>query len=145
MRLIDVYEDLRQCRFIATHASLELLFQLLQERLPEESISHKEMPTWEEHCAFVLSQPYEAWYVIEVDGYQRGAIYLSRQREIGVAILKGQRGHGYALDAVHRLMEHHAGRFLWNANPRNTASIALAKKLGFGPEPLQVTFTKEPE
>lgn len=142
MRLIDVYEDLRHCRLIAFHASLELLFQLLQERLPEESISHTEMPTWEEHCAFVLSEPYQAWYLIEADGYPRGAIYLSHQREIGVAILKGQRGHKYALDAVHRLMERHEGRFLWNVNPRNAASIALARKLGFGPEPLQLTFER---
>lgn len=134
MHLIDVYTEFELATVI--------LFQLLRERQPHESISHRKMPTFDEHCAFVASRPYLAWYLTEVDGYTRGAVYLSKQREVGVAIQKAQRGHGYGLDAVGELMRLHPGRFLANINPANAASIALFRKLGFGPEPLQITLEK---
>ena len=47
MILIDVYDD------TLTHAVL--LWQLLAERTPEQSISHRGMPTAERHAAFVRS------------------------------------------------------------------------------------------
>jgi RimJ/RimL family protein N-acetyltransferase len=123
LRLVDVYEDFE--------LSCRLLFTLLREREPHESISHKAMPTWEEHCAFVASRPYQHWYVVEVGGAPFGACYLSKQREIGVAILKHSRGYKYGRDAVKLLMEMHPGRFLANVNPANTASAWLFEGLGF--------------
>jgi RimJ/RimL family protein N-acetyltransferase len=136
MRLISVYD------YESFDDACLLLYQLLQEREPHQSISHKMLPGYDGHCMFVESRPYEAWYVIEVDGYPRGAVYLSKQREIGIAILKGQRGRGYGFDAVHQLMRQHPGRFLWNVNPENTASIALAHKLGFSLRPIQHTYER---
>ena len=133
MRLIDVYDEYELATVV--------LFQLLRERTPEESISHKAMPTFEQHCAFVASRPYLAWYLAEADGYVRGAVYLSKQREIGAAIHKAQRGHGYGLDAVGELMRLHPGRFLANIAPGNDASLALFRKLGFG-GPIQVTLER---
>ena len=62
---------------------VKLLYDLLSERTPEESISHKSMPTYPEHEKFVQSNPYFAWYLIDVDGQFVGSIYLSKQREIG--------------------------------------------------------------
>lgn len=132
MRLIDVYQ---------TPVAIDVLWQLLLERDPRENISHKQMPTWEQHSGFVAGKPYEAWYLIEVDGHTRGAVYLTKQREIGIHILKGQRGNGYASDAVSLLMRKHPGRHLANINPLNTASIALFKKLGFA-GPIQETYER---
>jgi RimJ/RimL family protein N-acetyltransferase len=132
MRLIDLYDY---------PDGVALAYQLLEERQPRESISHKCMPTRNEHIYFVCTRPYAHWYVVEVDSYPRGTVYLSREREIGVAILKGQRGHNYGLNAVAELMRLHPGRFLANINPANEASIALFRKLGFG-GPIQITLEK---
>jgi RimJ/RimL family protein N-acetyltransferase len=142
MILLDVYGN---------PAAEALLFKLLQERTPEQSISHKDMPTLEEHRAFIASRPYEAWYLVEaavdiVDCVALitelvGAVYLTRQREIGVGILKQYRGNGYGKHAVKAVIQRHPGaRFLWNVNPANAPSIALARSIGFGLEPIQHTY-----
>lgn len=133
MKLVSVYED--------EGFAASILYRLLQERERDESISHKAMPTLDQHLAFVAGAPYAHWYMAMADGYPRGAVYLTRQREIGVAILRAQRGHGYALDAVAELMRLHPGRFLANINPANAASIALFRKLGFG-GPIQITLER---
>lgn len=121
---------------------VHFLYDLLAERTPEQSISHKMMPTWEEHERFTCSAPYLAWYVIEDVGYLRGAIYLSKQREIGVGILRKHQRKGYARAAVLELMRLHPGRFLANVNPKNEASRKLWESLGFNL--LQVTYQSCP-
>ena len=40
------------------------LYNLLKERDPRANISHKKMPTYNEHVMFVSSRPYSKWYVI---------------------------------------------------------------------------------
>ncbi len=132
LTLIDVY---------AGYSGWTALFDLLREREPHQSISHKAMPTWEEHCEFISSRPYGAWYLIEDGGLARGACYLSKQREIGIGIFKACRGRGYGRAAVLALMEKHPGRFLSNINPANEASLKLFRGLGFG-GPIQITLEK---
>lgn len=134
MNLLNVYEH--------AHRALPILYQLLEEREPHQNVSHKVMPTWEQHCEFFWGHPYAHWYMVEVDGYPRGACYLTHQREIGVGILKGQRGNRYGLDAVAELMRLHPGRFVANIAPTNGASVSLFRQLGFGPEPIQHTYEK---
>ena len=58
MKLIDVY---------ASPEAARVLYELLAERNPEQNISHKAMPSFDEHCAFVASKPYQAWYLIVDD------------------------------------------------------------------------------
>ena len=122
MRLIDVYSDKR---------SEDILWRLLKERTPEQSISHKKMPKIWEHADFFRSRPYRGWFLVEVDEYVRGAVYLSKQREIGVFIFQDQRGHGYGRQAVQLLMQMYPGAFLANVNPVNQASQRLFESLGF--------------
>lgn len=131
--LVDVYR---------TPGAIDVCWQLLLERDPRESISHKKMPTWQEHTNFFHGHPYEAWYLIEADGQTRGACYLTHQREIGVGVLKQHRGHGYGSKAVEQLIRAHGpGRFLANINPANDKSIALFAKLGFT-GPIQLTYER---
>jgi RimJ/RimL family protein N-acetyltransferase len=120
------------------------LYVLLEQRDPSESISHKRMPTIEEHVAFMASRPYAAWYLLDVEhvGYV-GAIYLTRQREIGVWVHKDQRGLGYSKQAIEMLMKRHPGRFLANIAPTNPTSQALFKGIGF--EHIQETYLLEPK
>ena len=116
-----------------------LPYRLLLEREPEQNISHKEMPTWEAHCSFVRSRPYLAWYWFEsADGQPAGCVYLSKQREIGVGVLKAHRGQGLAKEAITELMRLHPGRFLANINPHNSQSARLFHSMGF--KLLQVTY-----
>lgn len=131
MRLLDVYQS----------DSYRHLYDLLAERTPEQSISHKAMPTWEEHVEFVGSKPYPHWYLIEVVTECVdfaliteivGAVYLSKQREIGISIYSKHRGNGYGKNAVKALMARNPGPFLANVNPANTISAGLFRDLGFG-------------
>lgn len=123
MKLLNVYD--------CPAYSAVLLWQLLSEREPDQNISHKKMPTIGEHLAFIESIPYAHWYVVSADGNAVGAAYLSKQQEIGVAILKAYRGKGYGKQAVKSLMEAHPGKFLANINPRNSASARMFHQLGF--------------
>lgn len=110
----------------------ELLYDLLQERGPQVNISHRRLPTFAEHQAFVRSHPYVAWYLIVAgDGYA-GATYLSKGDEVGVFIFASHRNCGYAEQGVRLLMEAHPRpRFLANINPANDNSIRLFARLGF--------------
>jgi RimJ/RimL family protein N-acetyltransferase len=122
MKLISVYE--RRDRH-------ELLFRLLAERGDEVNISHKGMPTWEQHVKFVESHPYEAWYFI-CDPEPVGACYLTSHNEIGVFVFSENQKRGYARSAVKAIIEQHGpGRYLANVSPLNEASRFLFGGLGF--------------
>ncbi len=136
IKLIDVYSGESKCIVEA----INLLYSLLSERKPHQSISHRCMPSFEEHWEFVLSRPYAQWYLIATPPLAVGAIYLTHQREIGVGVLKCHQGQGYGKAAVEALMAKHSGRFLANINPDNERSMRFFQGLGF--EPIQVTLEK---
>lgn len=136
MKLLDIYAD-----ELSERNACFMLFELLLERELHQSISHKSMPTFDEHCAFVSSRPYAHWYAVEHDQRSVGAIYLSKQREIGVGIFKEHQRSGHAMAASEMLMIAHPGPFLANMNPGNTASARLFHRLGFGL--LQMTYAKD--
>lgn len=123
MRLVNVYRH--------EDRSIKTLYDLLRERTPDQSISHRQMPSGEQHVAFVKSRPYQCWYLIDVDGVTVGSIYLSKQREIGVFIFNEHKGKGYGKQAVELLMKQWPGHFLANINPANEASRKMFEKLGF--------------
>jgi RimJ/RimL family protein N-acetyltransferase len=142
IRLVDVYTEIAETR-VAT----KFLYELLKEREPHQNISHREMPSYEEHVRFVDSQPYREWFVIfnehEPNGMLPiGAIYLSKQNEIGIFIAKEYQGKGHGKTAICLLMNRHPGeRFLANINPLNERSIDVFLDLGF--ELKQLTYAKE--
>lgn len=123
----------------------EILWKLLEERPPEANISHREMPTWAEHCSFVERYPYRCWYLIKAPtGDFVGAVYLSRHWEIGIGILREHQRKGYAKWAL-REMIWKWGRpkairgvpgvrrqaLLANIAPGNEASKRLFEAVGF--------------
>lgn len=112
--------------------AVHVLWDLLAERPAIANISHVEMPTFEEHEAFVDNHPYYEWYLIQVEGQFVGAIYLTHAFEIGIAIFAQHQRKGYAKQAVYKLMaEHGKQRWLANVAPGNEASKAFWRKLGF--------------
>ena len=122
MNLVSIYTRPDRAR---------VLYALLAERRPSESISHRAMPTWEEHIKFVESRPYEAWYFID-NSETVGTCYLSKQNEIGVFIFEKFRGRGHGTWAIGAIMARHGKRrYLANINPRNLGSAKLFANLGF--------------
>ena len=123
MQLIDVYYHGDRC---------QLLYWLLAERNGETNISHRVMPSWDEHIRFVAGHPYEAWYLIVDRNLIVGACYLTKQSEIGVQIFKANQGKGHGKAAVNALMSLFGPRrYLANINPANERSAKMFQGLGF--------------
>jgi RimJ/RimL family protein N-acetyltransferase len=138
MNLEDVQEAPDACA---------VLYDLLKERTPEVSISHKQMPSWQQHVEFVCSKPYLDWQLIvnhdTIHGRQVvGAVYLTKARELGVFIFERYRKMGYGEAAIRIMMNRHrGGRFLANIAPGNVASVHFFRKLGFNL--IQTTYSLE--
>lgn len=111
------------------------LYGLLAEREPYQNISHKEMPTFQQHVEFVKSKPYKEWFVIYDTEQKRrvGSVYLSKNNEIGVFINKNQRKKGFARKALLQTMEYfnHVREIKANIAPTNSTSICFFVNLGF--------------
>jgi len=130
MRLASVYEH---------HDAVAVLFRLLEERDPVANISHKQMPTWEEHGAFVARKPYAHWFLIEDFGLPKGAIYLTFNDEIGIQIFKEFQGQGWGTKALkHLQILAPRKRYFANVSPANLKSQQFFLKHGF--KPRQVTY-----
>lgn len=115
----------------AAMADLQILYKLLGERTPTQSISHKGMPTFREHIDFVKSKPYAAWYMIINGEDIVGATYLTENNEIGISIFRAYQGVGFGKEAVLELMSMHEPPFYANIAPNNVDSQVFFKKLGF--------------
>lgn len=116
------------------------LWKMLQERTPQQAISHRQMPTWEQHCQFVDTwhERYIAWYMIGNERVYVGNTYLTKQREVGIHIFQEHRGLGYGHAALDRILHLHGRPLLANINPQNSESIEFFTRQGF--KPLQHTY-----
>ena len=127
-----------------TKSDSKFLFDLLKERNPKANISHKKMPSYDEHIDFIKSKPYTKWYVILKSNEKVGSIYLSKNDEIGIFILKKFQGNNFGVYALNKLLKKNPRkRFLANVNPKNKKSISFFKNNGF--KLIQYTFEKTNE
>lgn len=139
MRLVSVYE---------TPGAEHFLWDLLVDRPEVANISHKQMPSWQQHAAFIASNPYAFWYLIELPieitevGYTYrhiGAIYLTRKDEIGLGIMEHWQHQGHGAAAVQHLKAlHPRPRYFAHVAPANLQGQQFWLKQGF--KPLQVTY-----
>ncbi len=119
----------------------KFLFQLLEERDPRTNISHKNMPSYDEHIHFIQSKPYTKWYIIMKSKKKVGSIYLSKNDEIGIFISKKYQGSDIGKHALCQLINKNPrNRYLANVNPKNKRSIRFFKNNNF--QLLQYTFEK---
>lgn len=121
----------------------EFCYRLLDEREPHQSISHKRMPSFAEHCAFVASKPYPTWMLMRLDRKNNrqyvGAFYITKLNEIGIGVLKAYQRQGHATAAMEWIMSNTSRRpLLANVNPLNVISIDFFKR--YGAHHLQSTF-----
>jgi RimJ/RimL family protein N-acetyltransferase len=136
MNLISVY---------SIDGAEQTLYELLRERSTEDdpyvNISHRQLPTWNEHVKFFDSKPYRYWYLIYLGLTALGTVYASKRNEIGIVLFRAHRGQGHGTQAVAMLVDKHkplkaipgvrSGKYLANINPNNTASIKLFESIGF--------------
>ena len=98
----------------------EFLYELLSERKQITFISHKKMPTYEEHVKFIESEPYSKWYIIQIDDKKIGSIYLTKENEIGIFLKEPIQRRGIGSNALNELIDINPGlRYLANINPKN--------------------------
>ena len=111
------------------------LYTLLQEREPYQNISHKEIPSYEDHVKFVRLQPYKGWYVLQDLESKSflGAIYLTLENEIGIFISKNHLHQGWGSKALEVLYEVYPNVKTLKANvaPYNSKSICFFAAKGF--------------
>lgn len=126
-------------------AGVRSLYAIMQERSIEVdahvNISHRALPPYKQHAAFVRSKPYRRWYFVKVDGLVAGSLTISKLNEIGIVLLADYRGKGIGKQALQMLLARHSplppvpgqrvGHFLANINPLNKRSIRLFTGLGF--------------
>ena len=108
------------------------LYDLLKNKDPNANISHKKMPSYDEHVKFVMSKPYTNWYIIEYDKKNVGAIYLSKQDEIGISISNDYEYDQIVNPALKLLMKlNQRKRYLANTSPKDVRSQEFLLKNGF--------------
>ena len=143
-----------------TTLALAALYSHMEQRSPDQNISHRSMPTWEQHVAFVGSKPYSGWWLVYdhieasnagEDGEgcpQReytciGQVYFTRAREIGIQISNDYWRIGYGSEITTKVIEMvPRGPIFANVSPRNIASQKLFESLGFGV--VQWTYRLDP-
>ena len=115
------------------------LYNLLMERETRVNISHKKMPTYNQHVSFVSAKPYSKWYVILYGASKAGSIYLTSQNEIGIFIKKSFQNKRIENIVLHKLIQKNPKkRYLANVNPQNKKSMRFFKNNGF--KLIQYTF-----
>ncbi len=112
------------------------LYALLKEREDYVNISHKELPSFQNHVDFIASNPYKEWKFIYTDTKHGerlcGAYYITKHNEIGLFMFKLYQGQGLGKEALAKIIDEHKGeRLLANINPANTKSIGLFGSFGF--------------
>ena len=108
------------------------LYELLKNKDPNANISHKKMPSYDEHVEFVMSKPYTNWYIIEYDKKNVGSIYLSKQDEIGISINTDYEYDQIVKSALKLLMKlNQRKRYLANVSPKDKNSQEFLLKNGF--------------
>ena len=130
--------------------AVEFLYRLLEERPRVANISHRAMPTMEQHRRFVRSRPYRAWFLVEAaaPGELVGSVSVTMRNEIGISIRKDRQRKSYARAALRALLATlsplkgvpslRRGRFLANVAPENRRAHELFK--GLGGRAIQVTY-----
>ena len=96
------------------------LYDLLKTRESLANISHKKMPSYDEHVNFILSNPYPIWYIIEYEGKKIGSVYLSKQDEIGISLVDNSLYDKIGKSVIKLLIKNNPRkRYLAKVSPQN--------------------------
>ena len=112
-------------------------YLFLYERLsnPEFNISHKKLPTFDEHVKFINSKPYKGWWLVYANIFYNtlvGSVYLTNENEIGIYLIKKYRKCGIGSEILKQIEPMCEGEILYaNINVENESSKKFFTKNGF--------------
>ena len=105
---------------LVTENDALFLYDLLKTRDSRANISHKKVPSYDEHVHFILSNPYTIWYIIEYEGKKIGSVYLSKQDEIGISLVDDSLYDKIGKSVIKSLIKNNPRkRYLANVSPQN--------------------------
>ena len=105
---------------LVTENDALFLYDLLKVRDSRANISHKKVPSYDEHVHFILSNPYTIWYIIEYEGKKIGSVYLSKQDEIGISLVDDSLYDKIGKSVIKLLIKNNPRkRYLANVSPQN--------------------------
>lgn len=146
IKLVDV--DPRNPNHVA------FLYSMLAQREAHINISHRALPYYTAHEAFVASKPYHAWWLIAPEGWDPsqpgpcpfiGNCYLTHQHEVGIFLLPAHRLHGTGGKVLAKIEEYARTKqwdyLLANIAPANQPSIDFFSNLDYGL--VQKTYRKD--
>ena len=117
---------------IIEETDYKFLYELLLQRKKIVNISHKKMPTYDEHVKFIESEPYSKWCIIEIDDKKIGSIYLTKENEIGIHFFTQYEENERFQNVIKEFfLKEPREKFFMNVSPKNEQYIDLTKKLGF--------------
>ena len=127
MRTIYMIELLNICE-----NDFKFLYEMLEERELIQNITHKKIPSYNEHVNFIKSNPYSNWYIIFENNKKIGTVYLSKENEVGVFIIKKNQRNGIGKESLKKLIKKNPRKkFFANVNPKNYNSIKFFENFGF--------------
>ena len=116
------------------NSSAEKLYALLKER--KHFISHKKMPSIEDHKQFINNNPYLFWYLIREDNTLIGSTYIMEDNSIGIDLIVEKMK--YFHDVINFVKEKHkpqppiksvrSGKFFVNVSPFDLLKIEALEK-----------------
>ena len=108
------------------------LYKLLKKRDLKANLSHKKMPSYKQHIKFIKSKPYQKWYIIEKNRKKSGAIYFSKQNEIGIHFLPEIQSELISQASIQELIRKNPKKkYFTNVSPKNQRLIKFFEKNGF--------------
>jgi hypothetical protein len=117
---------------LVSKSDYRFLYNLLKERDSRTNISHKKMPTYNEHVEFIKSKPYTKWYVVKNGTEKIASIYLTSQNEIGIFIKTTHQNKNLGGIIMSQLIQKNPReRYLANVSPKNKTSEKFFKSYGF--------------
>lgn len=119
-------------RHIDPYTDCGYLYCLLAQRTPDVNISHRDLPSWDEHCKFWQSAPYAEMCIIQYEGKDCGYVYLTKNNEIGIFVDKQYQNKRIGRTVIRHIIRTHPGEVLLaNVSPYNLRSQHMFERLGF--------------
>ena len=134
-------------RVTPSNANLKGLFNLLQKR--KYTISHLELPSFQEHTEFVINHPYRIWDLCLINDEIVGSYYITYQNSVGIDL--GNCNRDILEEIVNHIYRNYKpvkeeksivpGYFYFNIPFLNNTILDDMKSLGF--EPIQISLRRK--
>ena len=69
---------------VPNDSQTQVLYELLTAR--KHTISHRVLPSYDDHANFVLNNPYRHWFLIHFEGKIFGSVYVQYDNSVGISL-----------------------------------------------------------